>query len=54
LSSWDVKVGVVPLLATALDEPTAFERLTVADDQGTQRYSSDRAADADWAGPDHG
>ena len=54
LSSWDVKVGVVPLLATALDEPTAFERLLVADEQGTRRRTSDRAADADWAGPEHG
>lgn len=54
LSSWDVKVGVVPLLATALDEPTAFERLAVADESGMQRRRSDRAADADWAGPGHG
>jgi heme-degrading monooxygenase HmoA len=54
LSSYDVKVGVVPLLATALDEPTAFERLVVADDEGTRRRVSDRAPDADWAGPARG
>lgn len=51
LSAFEVKVGAVPLLASALDEPTAFETLMVADAVGVQSRPSDRAADADWAGP---
>ncbi len=51
LSSYEVKIGAVPLLATAIDEPTAFERLVVADDRGMHLRSSDRAADADTSGP---
>jgi len=51
LSSFDVKVGAVPLLASALDEPTAFERLTVVDPVSMRSRASDRAVDADWAGP---
>lgn len=51
LSSFEVKVGAVPLLASAMDEPTAFERLMVADAVSVRSRSSDRAADADRAGP---
>lgn len=43
LSSYDVKVEAMPLLSTAIDEPTAFEVLTSAD-------VSARAADADEVG----
>jgi quinol monooxygenase YgiN len=51
LSSYEVKTGAVPLLASAVDEPTAFEPLVEVDDQGLRRRASDRAADADWSGP---
>lgn len=51
LSSFEVKVGAVPLLASAIDEPTAFERLVEADEHGISRRDSDRAADADFSGP---
>jgi quinol monooxygenase YgiN len=44
LSAYDVKVAAVPLLSTAVDEPTAFELL--ADASG--RRESDRAADSGW------
>lgn len=54
ISAFDVKVGAVPLLATAVDEATAFERLVLADPDTLVRRGSDRAADADWAGPSHG
>lgn len=51
LSSYEVKIGAVPLLASAIDEPTAFESLVVADVDSLRRQGSDRAADADWSGP---
>ena len=51
LSAYEVKMQVVPLLATAIDEPTAYERLVRADDGGLVRVDSDRAADADVSGP---
>ena len=51
LSAFEVKMHVVPLLATAIDEPTAFERLIRADQGGLVGVDSDRAADADVAGP---
>ena len=51
LSAYEVKLQVVPLLATALDEPTAFERLVRADADGIVRADSDRADDADVSGP---
>ncbi|MGB9374808.1 MAG: antibiotic biosynthesis monooxygenase [Jiangellales bacterium] len=51
LSSYEVKIGAVPLLASAIDEATAFERLLVADERGVHRRGSDRAADADTSGP---
>jgi hypothetical protein len=44
LSAYDVKVAAVPLLSTAIDEPTAFERLADAE----TRRDSDRAADHGW------
>ena len=44
LSAYDVKVAAVPLLSTAIDEPTAFELLADA----ANRRESDRAADSGW------
>lgn len=51
LGSYEVKIGAVPLLASAIDEPTAFEPLVVADERGMHLRGSDRAADADTSGP---
>lgn len=57
LSDHDVKVRAVPLLSTAVDEPTAYEVL-VSDGAGSQAAGeggvaalSARAADADTAAP---
>lgn len=50
LSAYDVRVAAVPLLATALDEPTAFETLLVRDADETSSAPSRRAADADQVG----
>jgi quinol monooxygenase YgiN len=44
LGSYDVRVAAVPLLSTAVDEPTAFEVLADA----TSRRDSDRTADHGW------
>jgi heme oxygenase (mycobilin-producing) len=44
LGAYDVKVAAVPLLSTAIDEPTAFELLA---DAATRR-DSDRTADHGW------
>jgi hypothetical protein len=44
LSAYDVKVAAVPVLSTAIDEPTAFEMLADAE----TRRDSDRAADHGW------
>lgn len=54
LSAYEVKVTAVPVLATAIDEATAFEPLLVATADGLSARASDRAADADTAGPAHG
>src|SRR4051794_35324882 len=53
LSSYDVKMSAVPLLSEALDEPSAYETLAVDDGPGggLKQQASDRAADADPAGP---
>jgi quinol monooxygenase YgiN len=49
LGGYDVKLIATPLLAQALDQPTAFEVLiSVADDGSVQTRPSDRALDADW------
>lgn len=50
LSPYDVKVGAVPLLSTAIDEPTTFELLHVRDEAGLTDRPSARAADADEVG----
>jgi hypothetical protein len=44
LGAYDVKVAAVPLLSTALEEPTAFELLADA----TSRRDSDRTTDHGW------
>ena len=44
LGAYEVKVAAVPLLSTAIDEPTAFELLADA----TSRRDSDRTADHGW------
>lgn len=51
LSSYDVKVRAIPLLATAVDEPTAFEVLEEREGTGAATAApSRRAADADEVG----
>lgn len=47
LSAFDVKVSAVPLLSTALDEPSAYEVVLGAGGDGT----SSHAPDAGVAGP---
>lgn len=54
LSAYEVKVSAVPLLATTIDEATAFEPLLVATPDGLVARGSDRAADAETAGPARG
>jgi hypothetical protein len=52
LSGYDVRVQAVPVLALGQPEPGAFEVLTTVDRAGAGLVSrSDRAADADTAGP---
>lgn len=52
LSAYEVKMAATPLLAQARDEAGAFEVLVTADGTGiTATATSDRAADADTAGP---
>lgn len=46
LSSYDVKVSVVPLLSQAIDEPSAYEVLHVRDASGTADAVGSLAADA--------
>lgn len=46
LSSYDVKVHVVPLMSEALDEPTAFEVLHVTDEGGASDAIGALAGDA--------
>lgn len=50
LSPCDVKMGAVPLLSTALDEPTAFEVLHARDGRGAVDTEGALAADADDVG----
>ena len=46
LSNYDVKVSVVPLLSSAIDEPTAFEILHTRDESGGRDAVSALARDA--------
>lgn len=47
LSSYDVKVQVVPVISQAMDEPTAFEVLHFLDARGSVDAPGALAADAD-------
>ena len=47
LGGFDVKMKASPLLAQALDEPSAFEDLVLTGAAGHEDVISDRAADAD-------
>jgi len=50
LGGYEVKLRATPVLARALDQPSAFEELLVIDAAGAeQAMASDRAPDADWA-----
>ena len=46
LSEYDVKMEAVPFLASAIDEPTAFEVLFAVDSEGERSASGDLAGDA--------
>ncbi|MFM1966567.1 MAG: hypothetical protein RL134_2292 [Actinomycetota bacterium] len=46
LSSYDIKVPVVPIISLAIDEPTAYEVLHVRDESGSADASGALAADA--------
>ncbi|HEX2904064.1 MAG TPA: antibiotic biosynthesis monooxygenase [Jatrophihabitans sp.] len=49
LGGYEVKLTATPLMAAALDQPSAFEELLVLEADGAERRSeSDRARDADW------
>jgi len=49
LGGYDVKLTATPLMAQALDQPSAFEELLTIDAEGTETsVASDRAGDADW------
>jgi quinol monooxygenase YgiN len=49
LGGYEVKLIATPLLAQALDQPSAFEALiTISEDGSEQIRASDRAPDADW------
>ena len=50
LSAYEVKVAVIPLLSSAIDEDTAFEIVHVRDEQGSFDFIGSRAADADVVG----
>lgn len=54
VSAFDVRVAAVPVLATAIDDASAFETLLAASPDGLTAQVSDRADDADLAGPDRG
>jgi len=45
LSRYEVKMQAIPLLSTAIDEPSAFESVVVIDESGEQLFASGLAAD---------
>lgn len=51
LSSFDVKMTAVPVLASAADEPSAFETVLAVVAGEVREFSGDLAPDADTAGP---
>jgi CelD/BcsL family acetyltransferase involved in cellulose biosynthesis len=50
LSRFEVKMHVIPLLSTAIDEPSAFEALVSRDESGESLFASGLAADHDSIG----
>ncbi|NHC45038.1 antibiotic biosynthesis monooxygenase [Motilibacter aurantiacus] len=50
LSAYDVKVQAVPVLSTAIDEPTAYEPLLTVDGTGKVEARTRLAADAGSVG----
>jgi hypothetical protein len=49
LGAFDVKMVATPLMAQAVDQPSAFEPLVHISGEGVEtRRKTDRAADADW------
>ena len=55
LGTYEVKLAATPLLAQARDDAGAFEELVTADPTGiVATATSDRAVDADSAGPHSG
>jgi hypothetical protein len=50
LSRFEVKMQMIPLLSTAIDEPSAFESVVVLDESGEQLFASGLAADHDDVG----
>ena len=50
LSAFDVKIESIPLLSTAIDEPSAYEVLHHNGSDGAHDFPSARAADADTVG----
>lgn len=50
LSRFEVKMHVVPLLSTAIDEPSAYEAVVAMDDAGERLFASGLAADHDAVG----
>lgn len=53
MSSYEVKLHTVPLLAHSLDEPTTFEVLHHRDADGARDFPSARAQDADTVSLGH-
>lgn len=51
LSSFEVKINAVPVLASAADEPSAFETIVAVVDGQVHQFSGDLAPDAQTAGP---
>ena len=45
LSRFEVKAQVIPLLSSAIDEPSAFEAVVVLDETGEHLFASGLAAD---------
>ena len=53
LSAFDVKVNAIPLLSSAIDEPSAYELVRSWDGSGTVIAASGLAADAGEVGLGH-
>lgn len=51
LSSFEVKLNAVPVLASAADQPSAFETILQVVDGEVRQFSGDLAPDAGTSGP---